>query len=97
MLFRSLEVPNLFTPDSPSGYNQIFKVVYKSLIKYDCKVFNRWGVQVYHGTNPAEGWDGRYKGKLVPTGAYFYVIDAEGVGGKKYKKKGDINVIRTKE
>ncbi len=93
----SLEIPNIFTPDSPSGNNTVFKVAYKSIIKFQGWIYNRWGNQVFHWTDPAQGWDGKHNGKLVPTGAYFYVIEAEGVGGRKYKRKGDINVIRTKE
>ncbi|MEG1585516.1 MAG: gliding motility-associated C-terminal domain-containing protein [Bacteroidales bacterium] len=92
----SLKVPNVFTPESPGGNNRIFKVAYKSIIKFEGWVYNRWGNQVFHWTNPADGWDGTYNGKVVPTGAYFYVIEAEGVGGKKYKLKGDINVLRTR-
>lgn len=92
----SLEVPNVFTPGSETGNNLIFKVAYKSIVKFEGWVFNRWGNQLFHWTNPADGWDGTFNGKIVPTGAYYYVIDAEGVGGKKYKLKGDINVLRTR-
>ncbi|MGL4293410.1 MAG: gliding motility-associated C-terminal domain-containing protein [Bacteroidales bacterium] len=91
-----LKVPNVFTPQSASGNNQVFKVVYKSIIRFEGRVFNRWGNQLFHWTDPSQGWDGTVNGKLVPTGAYYYLIDAEGVGGKKYKLKGDINVLRTK-
>ena len=28
--------------------------------------------------NPADGWDGKYKGKVVPSGVYYYVIKAKG-------------------
>lgn len=92
----SLQVPNVFTPQSDTGRNLLFKVAYRSIIKFEGRVFNRWGNQLFHWTDPAEGWDGTHNGKLVPTGAYYYVIQAEGVGGKKYNLKGDINVLRTK-
>lgn len=40
---------------------------------------------------------GREKGgKYVAPGVYFYVIEAEGSDGKKYKKKGDINILKYK-
>ncbi len=91
----SLEVPNVFTPGASSGNNLEFKVVYRSIVKFEAWIFNRWGNELFHWTDPAKGWDGKYKGKIVPTGAYYYVIKAEGVGGKRYNLKGDINVLST--
>ena len=44
-------------------------------------------------TDPSQGWDGRYAGKEVPAGVYYYVINAEGADGKQYKLSGDINII----
>ena len=44
-------------------------------------------------TDPADGWDGKYNGKLVPSGVYYYVIKARGADGKEYNLKGDINII----
>ncbi len=92
-----LDVPNLITPDSPSGSNQVFKVKYRSLRKFEMWVFNRWGNELFHTTHPEEGWDGTYNGKTVPTGAYYYLIKAEGTDNIKYEKKGDINVLRTRK
>ncbi|MFV0535946.1 MAG: gliding motility-associated C-terminal domain-containing protein [Dysgonomonas sp.] len=57
-------------------------------------IVNRWGVKMYESTDPAKGWDGRYKGKYVNTGVYFYVIEAQGSDGVKYRKRGDINILR---
>lgn len=87
-----LEVPNAFSPGS-DGINDVFKVAYQSIIKFKAWVFNRWGNQLYHWTDPAEGWDGTFNGKIVPPGVYFYVIDAVGSDGRKYKLKGDINLF----
>ena len=91
-----LKVPNAFSPGTTPGINDEFRVAYKSLVKFKAWIFNRWGVQIYHWTNPAEGWDGKKGGKYVLPGVYFYVIEAEGSDGIKYKKKGDINVLRPK-
>ena len=91
-----LDVPNAFSPGTTPGVNDEFKVVYKSLIRFSCWIFNRWGQELYHWTNPALGWDGKKGGKYVAPGVYFYVIEAEGSDGKKYKKKGDINILRPK-
>lgn len=91
-----LLVPNLITPDSPNGSNQVFLVRYKSLRSFEMWIYNRWGNQLFHTKDPSQGWDGTAHGKRVPTGAYYYLIKAEGTDGIRYQKKGDINVLRTK-
>lgn len=93
----ALLCPNAFSPGASEGVNDEWKVSYKSLISFECHIFNRWGQEMISFTDPSQGWDGKYKGKLVPTGAYYYVIKAEGSDGKKYKLSGDINIIRVNE
>jgi gliding motility-associated-like protein len=92
-----LECPNAFSPGASEGVNDEWKVSYKSLIHFECSIFNRWGKELYSSTNPAEGWDGKYSGKVVPAGVYFYVINAIGADGHKYKLSGDINIINFKQ
>lgn len=89
----ALYVPNVFTPNA-DGFNDEFRVAYKSIIEFDCWIFNRWGTKIYHWSDPQKGWDGTYKGKAVPEGAYFYVIKAKGSDGIEYNLKGDINLLR---
>lgn len=88
-----LECPNAFSPGGSPGVNDEWKVSYKSIVSFECHIFNRWGVELFSTDNPAQGWDGRYKGKLVPTGVYFYAIKARGADGKNYSLAGDINII----
>lgn len=92
-----LEIPNLITPDQPDSKNSTFRVKYKSLVSYEIWIHNRWGQELFHSTDPAEGWDGKSGGKTVPTGAYYYLIKAEGTEGLKYNRKGAINVLRTRD
>lgn len=102
-----LEVPNVFTPNG-DGYNDEFRVAFKSIVKFDCWVYNRWGRLMYHWTDPTKGWDGTISGKKASPGPYFYVIKAEGsdfdpnsepdkvtkrrIG--EFLLKGDINLLR---
>ena len=91
-----LECPNAFSPDASEGVNDEWKVSYKSIISFECHIFNRWGVKVAELTDPSQGWDGKHNGKFVPSGVYYYVIKAEGSDGKKYNLNGDINIIKYK-
>ena len=88
-----LECPNAFTPGTSEGVNDEWKVSYKSIVSFHCEIFNRWGQKLCTLTDPSQGWDGRYGGKVVGSGVYFYVIKARGADGKDYSLSGDINVI----
>jgi gliding motility-associated-like protein len=66
--------PNVFTPNG-DGINDIF------LPNFQIKVYDRWGLLLYDGF---DGWDGRYKGKLMPAGTYFYILTDE-ISGKTVK------------
>lgn len=88
-----LLIPNAFSPND-DGVNDEWKVAYRSLLEFDCYIFDRNGQQVCHLTSPDQGWDGKVGGKTVKSGVFFYVIEAKGTDGKKYKKSGDINVVK---
>ncbi len=83
-----LLVPNVFTPNG-DGVNDEFRVAYRSIIEFDCWVYNRWGHLVYHWTDPAKGWDGTINGRPAAEGAYYYIIRAKGAdaeaGGTYHK------------
>jgi gliding motility-associated-like protein len=87
-----LKVPNAFSPNGDDK-NDIFLVAYKSIVKFNGWIFNRYGNQVFTWSDPSKGWDGKIGGKYVIPGVYFYVIEAEGSEGKQWKLKGDINVF----
>jgi len=57
------DVPNVITPKEITNS--------RLLTGYDIQVFNRWGSELYRGT---DGWDGTYKGTLVASGTYFYIL-----------------------
>ncbi|MCM1320203.1 MAG: gliding motility-associated C-terminal domain-containing protein [Muribaculaceae bacterium] len=88
-----LKCPNAFSPGASPGVNDEWKVSFRSIVEFECWIFNRHGEEIYHFTDPLQGWDGRRRGKLVKPGVYYYVIDAKGADGKHYKLSGDINII----
>jgi len=64
ILVDSRKLPNVFTPNF-DGKNDIF------LEGFDLKVFSRAGQLLYEGF---DGWDGTFKGKMMPEGTYMYVV-----------------------
>lgn len=88
-----LSCPNAFSPGASEGVNDEWRVSYRSIVEFECQIFNRLGVRLAVLRDPSQGWDGRYKGKLVKPGAYYYVIKARGADGKVYHLAGDINIV----
>ena len=89
-----LVFPNAFSPND-DGINDVFKArEYQSLIEFHAYIFNRWGQKLYEWTDPAEGWDGTYKGKDVKEGVYFVLVKAKGADGRDYNIRKDVNLLR---
>lgn len=90
----TLIFPNAFSPNGDE-YNETFKAKeYRSIIEFHAYIFNRWGQKLYEWTDPAEGWDGTYKGKDVKEGVYFLLCRAKGADGTEYNIRKDINLLR---
>ena len=89
-----LSFPNAFSPNGDDS-NEIFKAKeYQSIIEFHAYIFNRWGQKLYEWTDPAEGWDGTYKGKDVKEGVYFLLCRAKGADGREYNIRKDVNLLR---
>ncbi len=89
-----LEIPNAFSPNG-DGINDEWKVSYRSLIDFECWIFDKNGHEIFHFKDPSMGWDGKRGGKTVKSGVYYYVINATGADNIKYKKSGDINIVNS--
>lgn len=92
-----LKCPNAFSPFNQDGVNDEWRVTYSSIISFSCTIFNRYGKKMVSFSNPGQGWDGKYGGKFVPAGVYYYVIEAKGADGKDYKLSGDITILDYKQ
>lgn len=89
-----LIIPNIFTPNN-DGVNDVFKITTKNIAKFNCNIYNRWGILVNELTESNEVWDGRTKSGLECTvGVYYYVLTATSEKGKEYNEKGVVQLIR---
>lgn len=76
-ILKPVNVPNVFSPNGDGIHD---KWIITNLADYPgCKVevFNRYGQMVFSSSGYGTPWDGRYNGKDLPVGAYYYVITLE--------------------
>lgn len=89
----AVDVPNAFTPQSGDVNSRVFVRGF-GITKLRFAIYARWGEKVFETADKRIGWDGRYKGQLLPMDVYAYTLDVELADGKKFQKKGDITLIR---
>ena len=90
----SIISPNAF---APNGRNQIFKptIVFGETIEsFNMKIFNRWGELVFESNNPNDGWNGKYKGKLLPMDTFVFTIRVVQTNGRVVEDRGNLVLIR---
>ena len=73
-------IPNAFTPNG-DGLNDEFKAIglYRN-IKYNLRIFNRWGELMFETNDLDEGWDGRKGTAWCPPETYVWIIHVDFLG-----------------
>ena len=69
------ELPNVITVNG-DGVNDFFKgIIVKQIKSIDLNVYDRWGLLVYHTTDPYFNWNGKViqTNMLCSEGTYFYI------------------------
>lgn len=68
-------IPNTFTPNN-DGINDFWTIDYLDTYPGNrVQVFNRYGQLVFESYGYSKPWDGTYKGKALPVGTYYYIIE----------------------
>ncbi|MEO8763488.1 MAG: PKD domain-containing protein [Ginsengibacter sp.] len=88
-----VDVPSAFTPGK-FGINGRIKVEGFGIAEMHWSIYNRWGQKVYETNNRKSAWDGTFNGKLQPLDVYAYTLDVTFSDGTKYRKTGDITLLR---
>ena len=88
-------IPNAFTPNN-DGINDAFQVVISDVVYYEINIFNRWGEEVFHSTDPDEVWIGNMMGgeHYVPAGMYNYRLRWKGSRTDAEELSGTIELMR---
>jgi len=89
----TIAIPSAFTPDN-DGNNDILFVRGGPFEQMDFRVFNEWGNEIFHSTNPSSGWDGTYKGEKQQIGTYVWTLVGKTSTNKEIKMKGDVTILK---
>lgn len=101
ILVRIFDEPDIFvagafTPNRDGKNDRIYPILVSIDVFNYLKIYNRWGTLVYSSSSidPEKGWDGTYKGNILPAETYTWVADAIGQDGKTVRRAGSIVLIR---
>ena len=92
-------IANTFTPNG-DGINDRFFISGKGISKITTFIIvNRWGEVVFENHNiapndPGAGWDGTYKGLVVPPDVFMYIVEGMCELGSPLKFTGDVSIVR---
>ncbi|MGO3689328.1 MAG: T9SS type B sorting domain-containing protein [Psychroflexus halocasei] len=68
-----IDFPEFFTPNA-DGYNDTWNITSIDQADAEINIFDRYGKHIYTTTPTDEGWDGTYKGELLPANDYWFTI-----------------------
>jgi PKD repeat protein len=80
--FKGLYVPNAMTPEYGDVANRVFTPKGFNIKSYRIQIFDTWGNILWQSSKltdkgePAESWDGYYKGVLLQQDSYVWKVDA---------------------
>lgn len=100
--------PNAFTPNlsGPTGgevglggsnsdqINDVFIPSVEGVSKFRMLIYNKWGELLFESNSKNVGWDGYFKGRLAPSGAYVYRLELRYSDGQEVVKVGDVTLIK---
>ena len=97
-----LRVPSAFMPHTRREMNGMFRVIYQEpslqfVGDFEMFVYDRRGTLVFQSDDINKGWDGKYKDKFCPVGAYVYIIRytiiTNSGGVVPHEKKGTVLLV----
>jgi gliding motility-associated-like protein len=91
IVFKTINVPTAFSPNG-DGVNDKWEIkLLDSYPKNKVQIFDRWGRLLCENLGNFRSWDGKYKGRDVPVGVYYYIIR---LGPSLSSYNGSVTVLR---
>ena len=86
-------VPNAFSPNNDQ-VNDCLKVYSNCLESIVFRIYSRWGEVVFETNQIDDCWDGTYKGQLLNTGTYAFVLEYSLIDGTQSVLKGNVSLMK---
>jgi gliding motility-associated-like protein len=90
-----LFIPNAFTPNS-DGRNDAFTISSRCHFgAYKLQVYSRWGQLLFESHSVDEPWDGRFKGRNLAEGVYYFNLRyTNAINNSEHQELGYITLFR---
>lgn len=89
-----LYIPTAFSPNA-DGKNDVFKaLLFGNVLSFRWIIYNRFGQTIFTSNNPAQGWDGLFKGEVQPQGTYIWTCKYQLKGENEKVKSGSVILLR---
>lgn len=90
-------IPNSFTPNQNGDNDEwgVFGADF-NLRHFELRVYDRWGMELWHTKNPSLRWNGKYRNSTidVPQGVYVYRLVYRDVLDNPHDHIGHISLVR---
>lgn len=88
-----ITIYNTFTPNK-DGINDTWVIKrIENFPNAQIQIFDRWGQMIFKSVGYAQPWDGTFKGKDLPTAAYYYVIELNSLEVTVPPITGIVNIV----
>ncbi len=90
-VLKQPEIPNAFSPNG-DGINDLWVIKYlESYPGTIVEIYNRYGQILFRSVGYDKPWDGTFKGKQVPSGTYYYIVDPK---NNRKQIAGFVDIVR---
>lgn len=88
-------IPNSFTPNG-DNLNEVFpgNAYNSGGSLYDFRIYNSWGQMIFKASEPAQQWDGTFKGQPAEEDVYVYLVKYIGCDGQVRIFRGTFTLLR---
>ncbi|MES2431458.1 MAG: gliding motility-associated C-terminal domain-containing protein [Bacteroidota bacterium] len=90
-MLEKISIPNIFSPNGDGIHDTWIIDKLEQYSSAQVQIFNRYGQLLYESAGNIIPWDGTYKKKPVPVGAYFYILK---LNNTEKPIGGSVSVIR---